>query len=649
MRSKEAVPTAPGDAAPPATRRSLLRRWGALGAGAATAVGGQVIGAAPASAAGSDFRARRATERRWRLINPVLPAGTLAVATDTHVLKVGDGRRRWASLPSYVPESRLDAALTRRIEGLKRELLLELADDSADSDASGGTGETGDVLLERRFVQLSHRPVNLRDRIPAGNGVGDPADAWVAAAIADSTSVEWPAGLALTFTDPSGLHVPEGTTLRAEEGARATIAHAGPGVRVAGTLHGLAVDRPVAATVHDVGVLVVPASVRPRVSAVSVEGGTACFAVGGHEGAPGSTVDALLVDCTGRTTAASSFVFRIDESENVELLHCRALGSQLDAIKLRRRSRQVRVVGGHFTGAVAGDGLDGFAGAEQVYIGGGAFFHDNGHNGLVVKTDDLTGLSLAEQAATFGTPQRIVIDGVLTTGNGGSGIALHRSDATDSDVAAGVSVPWLRGVSVANAVSADNGGFGLFLNLRTAHVSGVIASRNRQDGVRVHAHARDVTLSGVHALGNGTPGAPWDGFHLAGQRIWLSQCMAFGVDSDAVTDADLAAATKVSRYGFRIASGALVHLAQCGSFHNATAPISDSDGRAVLVDCDLGAALRGALALGGGPRLTTGPGTPQGVVSAGPGSIFCRSDGSPGAAVYVKTAGTGTSGWIAIA
>lgn len=701
-------------------RRTMLRRLGAFGAGTGAALGTQLAGASPASAAGSDFRARRASERKWRLTNPVLPAGTLAVATDTFVLKVGDGRHRWRSLPGYVPESRIEDVLTRRLDGLRETILQDLADDVA----------AGPELLDRHFVQIANRPVNLRDRMPAGHAADDPADDWVARAVAESGTVEWPGDLALTFTDPAGINVPEGVTLRADAGAIATIRHTGPGVRVAGSLHGLTVVRTSAATLHDVGVLVLPASVRPRVSSVSVEGGTACFAVGGYEGVPGTSADALLVDCSGRTDAPSSFVFRIDESENVELTHCRGLGSQLDSIKLRRRSRQVRVIGGQFTGARAGDGLDGFGGAEQVYIGGGAIFHGNGHNGLVVKTDDLAGMSPRDQAATFGTPQRLVIDGVMAIGNGGSGIALHRSDAADSDVSAGAAIPWLRGVSLAHVVSADNAGFGVFLNLRAAHVSGVIASRNHQDGVRVHARARDVTLTGVHALGNGSAGQSWDGFHLAGQRIWLTQCLASGVDVDAVADDDLAAAVKASRYGFRIPSGALVHLAQCGAYHNATAPISDSDGRSVLIDCDLGSAptgvqlgpggavgardgaafrqllkltagggspavqvgdttvadlllaaraggtvtvgaplrpqtgghglglptsrwkdlwLDGPVNLGGGPTISSGTGTPEQVVTAAPGSLYCRSDGVPGAALYVKTTDTGTTGWIAIA
>ena len=49
----------------------------------------------------------------------------------------------------------------------------------------------------------------------------------------------------------------------------------------------------------------------------------------------------------------------------------------------------------------------------------------------------------------------------------------------------------------------------------------------------------------------------------------------------------------------------------------------------------------------GGLYLSTGSGTPEGVVTAPVGSLFLRSDGGATTTLYVKTSGTGNTGWTA--
>jgi len=48
----------------------------------------------------------------------------------------------------------------------------------------------------------------------------------------------------------------------------------------------------------------------------------------------------------------------------------------------------------------------------------------------------------------------------------------------------------------------------------------------------------------------------------------------------------------------------------------------------------------------GGPTITSGTGTPEGIVTAAIGSLFMRSDGGAGTSLYVKESGTGNTGWI---
>jgi hypothetical protein len=57
----------------------------------------------------------------------------------------------------------------------------------------------------------------------------------------------------------------------------------------------------------------------------------------------------------------------------------------------------------------------------------------------------------------------------------------------------------------------------------------------------------------------------------------------------------------------------------------------------------------GKINLGGesGPLISTGAGSPEGVVTSSVGGLFVRQDGGPGATLYVKEAGSGNTGWVA--
>lgn len=46
-------------------------------------------------------------------------------------------------------------------------------------------------------------------------------------------------------------------------------------------------------------------------------------------------------------------------------------------------------------------------------------------------------------------------------------------------------------------------------------------------------------------------------------------------------------------------------------------------------------------------RVFSGVGSPEGVVSAGIGSIYMRTDGGASTAIYVKESGSEATGWVA--
>lgn len=49
----------------------------------------------------------------------------------------------------------------------------------------------------------------------------------------------------------------------------------------------------------------------------------------------------------------------------------------------------------------------------------------------------------------------------------------------------------------------------------------------------------------------------------------------------------------------------------------------------------------------GSVTISAGAGTPEGAITANPGSLFLRSDGGAGASLYVKESGAGNTGWVA--
>lgn len=48
-----------------------------------------------------------------------------------------------------------------------------------------------------------------------------------------------------------------------------------------------------------------------------------------------------------------------------------------------------------------------------------------------------------------------------------------------------------------------------------------------------------------------------------------------------------------------------------------------------------------------GVTVTTGAGSPEGVLTAAVSSMYLRTDGGAGTCLYIKESGTGNTGWIA--
>ena len=55
-----------------------------------------------------------------------------------------------------------------------------------------------------------------------------------------------------------------------------------------------------------------------------------------------------------------------------------------------------------------------------------------------------------------------------------------------------------------------------------------------------------------------------------------------------------------------------------------------------------------SITLTNGPTIKSGTATPEGAVTAPKGSVFLRTDGAAATTLYLKTTGTGNTGWTAV-
>ena len=501
-----------------------------------------------------------------------------------------------------------------------------------------------DAAAVRAKAYADSRPVSLALRAEGMQGTTQDAAGALRGALKEADVVEIPAGA--RFTINSGVVViPEGKELRGGPGSvLQSNDSTAPYIEVnGGTLRNVTIDHK--GKGGTTGVRITAGSVQSRCLDVTVRGANRGFLIGETAGGVGGpAVDPLLNSC--HVVDAGEYGYLFEATTGAIMVACRGNGAGLDIIKLRTKVRQLSIIGGEFTGAgrsasSAGDGLDGFAGAEGLTITGGAWFHDNAGNGVVVKSDDdSTGASSIEDyRALNGKPQRVLIDGITCSDNAGNGISIHRSDYQDSEVLTqSKPLPHLRDFVVTNFICADNTGAGMLVNARYGQISNGILVRNRFHGMELLKEARDIGLSGIRSIANGYPGSSIDGFVIAGKRIRVHQCFAHGVDIYAVADADLDGTDKdqrPTRFGFRIPTGAEVRLTDCGSYHTRVAALSDFP-HSPMIGCDW-------------RNPTTGDQFPAGI-HAGAGELIGWREGpylrKNGAAVEISA--DGRAGWRAI-
>jgi hypothetical protein len=440
---------------------------------------------------------------------------------------------------------------------------------------TGATGATGATGLPGGTGGLLY---NVMDYAAVGDGVADDTTMILAAITAASAAGGGTVVLPKTHYVTATITLPAGVNLISTRGSVAgIIVPAGFNFSVikidaVGSYVANLVIRKASGTAAGAsanGVAIIGASDGARIENVIVDGMSNGFYVAGEDGAVPATVLRLtLISCISRNS--NVYGYRLDECDGVMIVDCQSVVSGLDGVKLRRKTRNVQMQGGYFTGAAGGDGLDAFAGGNSFSITGGAY-SGNSINGITMKSDNLNG----SDPTTYGYAGNATLTNVIAQNNGGNGVTCHRHSGNPDDT----TLPLALRYTITGGNYSGNANYGLYVQARQVTLVGPACYRNGLDGIYLEPVSADVTILGAHVAGNSvtTPNAR-DGFHIDGNRIQIIGGSSTGKDPDgARNEADVVAGTATQRYGLYVAAAATnVDMYALNCQYNATGDVNDA-------------------------------------------------------------------------
>jgi hypothetical protein len=358
---------------------------------------------------------------------------------------------------------------------------------------------------------------------------------------------------------------------------------------------------------------------------------------------------------------SSAYGLQANTVNGLEVENCSWQNAWLDGIKLRRLCRNVRIVGGDSSEngvslgqGASGDGIDCFAGGEDVVIDS-VLFADNGGNGIVIKTIGLQGA--IDFTPSWGWMRQYSIKNVRCRGNAGAGITIegvYDSTSSYSPTLANAGEdnrPRASMIDITDAVCENNDHYGIFVNGRNVSVKGGVMRSNLFEGIRVGENARDVTLDRVTILGCGTvdydpsPTRPAVTIEDGAERVRCSRLAMNGKDHgdavEIVDDSSYAALDTIHRNGVEVLAGAKdVTVEYCANQYVSSDPYASP----LVV---LGTAVEADRVVLHHEGTET---TAASRYFGGPGSTYKSiSVGGTGTTVYVKETGAphSKSGWVA--
>ncbi len=367
---------------------------------------------------------------------------------------------------------------------------------------------------------------------------------------------------------------------------------------------------------------------------IHVDGCFRGFNIAGGEGHhPGISQRVTLRDClathsTTPTANTGQFGFNIDDCDQVTLINCHANHHWLDGLKLRKKTRNVTIMGGSFNhngeakaGGGAGDGIDAYAGGDTFNFSNIICEHNYG-NGITIKTGPLNN---PPDAANYGYVKNANLSGLRMCHNAGNGVYIGRSSSDEP------SEPLVSGITIHGGLFEGNGLSGIYLRGRNISAIAPFVKGNGREGITVAPNTFDADIIAPKVLANATnkPGY-YPGILISGTRIKIRGGTINGKDANTVTqDGDYAALTAMHNHGIVISDKATDVLIDEVEVMHSASPVE------FLCKMTKGICIINQ----------KGEDSPEGKRYGGPGSRYIQINGAPGSILYLKQSGFDVSGW----
>jgi hypothetical protein len=274
-------------------------------------------------------------------------------------------------------------------------------------------------------------------------------------------------------------------------------------------------------------------------------------------------------------TNTSSFGLVANQVYGLYVEDCTWRDAWLDGIKLLKLCTVVRIRGGEssangrgFGFGTSGDGIDMFAGGEDVVIENTAM-EDNGGSGVVIKTVGNSVVLGEDFNPPFGWQRSISLRAMSIRRNKGAGVAIepvHNSTSPDLPRLADAGEdnrPRASTIRIDDCVIEYNELQGIICNGFRVSIRGGVFRTNFRHGIEIWEDARDIDIYDVDLLGNSWAGAgtyPAINVRAGAARVRFRRVRMNGKDHsngvEIVDDSSYAALTTYHRNGIEVEDGA---------------------------------------------------------------------------------------------
>lgn len=224
-------------------------------------------------------------------------------------------------------------------------------------------------------------------------------------------------------------------------------------------------------------------------------------------------LERVYAEHSGPSANGAAYGLQVNTVSGIAITDCVWQDAWLDGIKLRKLCTDVRISGGAcirngrgYGYGTSGDGIDMFAGAENVSVDG-TVFANNGGNGVVIKTVG-NSVSLGyDFNPSWGWMRNISLSNVTCRGNIGHGIAIegvYNSTSTYSPTLVDADEdnrPRASNIHITDPTIEGNGLMGIFVNGLHCNVDGGTIRNCQREGLTIAENARYVDVRNTTILG----------------------------------------------------------------------------------------------------------------------------------------------------